>query len=531
MTLPKKRRSIGPMNKIETDVIIIGAGPTGLSLAAQLIRYGIDFVVVEKNETVTPFSKALGVQARTLEIYDQLGLAQTAIARGAIADRARLIEGGEVVGEMHLEAFGTNLSEYPYMLILEQSKNEELLYEYVRKHDRDVLWKHELESFSQDAAGVVAQVKTAAGESLTITGKYLVGCDGASSRVRHALGLTFEGSTFERLFYVADARVDWELPHDALHVCLARDVFVAFFPMVGENRYRIIGTFPESKNEQQGEVLYEEIEQEIKDQAKLSLEISDVNWFSLYKVHSRRVNKFSNGKCFLAGDSAHIHSPAGAQGMNTGIQDAYNLAWKLAMVIKGKADESLLDTYNEERLANAKRLLETTDRLFEFAAGQHWLMSFFRLHIFPPLAGFITSVNAVRTRLFMMVSQIGINYRDHSLSQHTKDESGDVKAGDRLPYFVVDGQSIFAKLTAPKFHMLIFSNDDRSAVCSEFNSDLIDCQVIPIDARVREIFEVDHDFTVFVRPDNHIAFISTETARADVAEYLRAHHFVRTSEL
>ena len=167
------------MKTVTTDVIIIGAGPTGLSLACQLIRYGIDFVVVEKNDTVTPFSKALGVQARTLEIYDQLGMAQPAIERGQIADKARLVEGGEVVGEMHLGDFGKDLSQYPYMLILEQSKNEELLYEFVRKYNRDVLWKTELESFSQDASGVVAQVKTASGESLTISGKYLVGCDGA----------------------------------------------------------------------------------------------------------------------------------------------------------------------------------------------------------------------------------------------------------------------------------------------------------------------------------------------------------------
>lgn len=521
------------MKIVTTDVIIIGAGPTGLSLACQLIRYGIDFVVVEKNATVTPFSKAIGVQARTLEIYDQLGVAQPAIERGAIADRARLIEGGEVVGEMHLGNFGKNLSQYPYMLMLEQSKNEELLHEFVRKHNRDVLWETELESFNQDASGVTAQVKTPAGESLTISGKYLVGCDGASSPVRHGLGLTFEGSTFERLFYVADARVDWELPHDALHVCLARDVFVAFFPMPGEARYRIVGTFPEGKNAEQGEVDYEEIEREIKEQAKLSLEISDVNWFSLYKVHSRRVNKFSNGKCFLAGDSAHIHSPAGAQGMNTGIQDAYNLAWKLALVIKGEAEETLLETYNEERLANAKRLLETTDRIFEFAAGPGWLMSFFRLHIFPPVAGFITSVDAIRTRLFMLVSQIGINYRDHSLSQHTDDEADHAHAGDRIPYFLVDGKSIFDKLKAPKFHMLIFSNGDHAAVCAEFEREfghLADCQVLPIDARVSEVFEKEKEFCVFLRPDNHIAFISSEISPGNVAEYLRARHFLKVSE-
>jgi 2-polyprenyl-6-methoxyphenol hydroxylase-like FAD-dependent oxidoreductase len=509
------------MNAINTDVIIIGAGPTGLSLACQLIRHGIDFVVVEKNETVTPFSKAIGVQARTLEIYDQIGLAQPAIERGTIASYVRLIEGGEVRGEMHLADFGRELSQYPYMLMLEQSKNEELLYEFIRRHHRDVLWKTELEHFAQDAAGVTAQVKLASGESQTIRGKYLVGCDGASSPVRHGLGLTFEGSTFERLFYVADARVDWEMPHEALHVCLAKDVFVAFFPMPGQDRYRIIGTFPESKNEEKGEVVYEEIEREVKEQVKLSLEISDVRWFSLYKVHSRRVNKFSKGRCFLAGDAAHIHSPAGAQGMNTGIQDAYNLAWKLALVIKGVAAESLLETYNDERLANAKRLLESTDRMFEFAAGSNWLTSFVRTTIFPPLAGLITTVDPIRKRLFRMISQVGINYRHSSLSRHVEDEEEHVEAGDRLPYFLVDGKSIFDKLKSPKFHVLVFSNGDRG--CKEFErslGDVADCHMIPIDARVREIFETEHDFVVFLRPDNHIAFISSEISPDEARDYL-----------
>ena len=506
------------MNTLNTDVIIIGAGPTGLSLACQLIRYGIDSVVVEKNETVTPFSKAIGVQARTLEIYDQIELAQPAIERGTIASRVRLIEGGEVRGEMHLANFGKDLSEFPYMLMLEQSKNEELLYEYIRSHKRDVFWNTELASFSQDESGVTAEVKMPSGESQTIRGKYLVGCDGSKSLVRHGLGLTFEGSTFERLFYVADARVDWEFPHDALHVCLAREVFVAFFPMPGEDRYRIVGTFPESKNQEDGEVDYEEIEQEIKEQAKLSLNISDVRWFSLYKVHSRRVNKFSNGRCFVAGDAAHIHSPAGAQGMNTGIQDAYNLAWKLAFVIKGAAAESLLDTYNEERLANAKRLLDSTDRMFELAAGSSWLMSFLRTTIFPPIAGFMSSLETVSKRVFPLISQIGINYRDDALSEHTDDEFENVKAGDRLPYFQVDGQSIFDKLKAPKFHLLLFSKGDGE--CQDLG-DLVDCHRIPIDARVSEIFGTEEDFGILLRPDNHIACIASVMTAEKVRDYFR----------
>jgi 2-polyprenyl-6-methoxyphenol hydroxylase-like FAD-dependent oxidoreductase len=513
------------MDTIKTDVIIIGAGPTGLSLACQLVRFGIDFVVVEKNESFTPFSKAIGVQARTLEIYDQLGLAQRAIERGEIADKVRLLEGGEVRGEMHLRNFGKDLSQFPYMLMLEQSKNEELLYEFLLSNNRNVLWKTELESFCQDDSGVSARVKTAKGESQTITGKYLVGCDGASSPVRHGLGLTFAGSTFERLFYVADARVDWELPHDALHVALAREVFTAFFPMKGEHRYRIIGTFPESKNQEEGEVLYEEIERQIKDESKIALEISDVKWFSLYKVHSRRVNKFSEGRCFVAGDSAHIHSPAGAQGMNTGIGDVYNLAWKLAFVIKGNASETLLDTYNEERLANAKRLLESTDRMFELAAGPSWLLSLIRTTIFPPLAGFMTSLDAVRKRLFPLISQIGITYRKFSLSKHTDDETEDVQAGDRLPYFLLEGQSIFHKLNEPKFHLLLFSNGGtQQTICDELKRDLghvADCQVVPLDSRVQEIFEKEKDFIVFLRPDNHTAFISSEISLNSVRKYLK----------
>ena len=515
------------MNTINTDVIIIGAGPTGLSLACQLIRYGIDFVVVEKNDTVTPFSKAIGVQARTLEIYDQMGLAQSAIQRGTIANRVRLVEGGEVRGEMHLANFGREFSQFPFMLMFEQSRNEELLYEFIKSHNRDVHWNTELESFTQDETGVTASVKLPSGESQTIKGKYMAGCDGASSPVRHGLGLSFGGSTFERLFYVADAKVDWELPHDALHVCLAKEVFVAFFPMPGEDRYRIIGTFPESKNEEEGEVVYEEIEREIKEQAKLSLEISDVRWFSLYKVHTRRVNKFSEGKCFLAGDSAHIHSPAGAQGMNTGIGDAYNLAWKLAFVVKGLAGESLLDTYNEERLANAKRLLESTDRMFELAAGSHWLMSFIRTTIFPPVAGFMASLETVSKRVFPLISQTGINYRNASLSQHTDDESDHVKAGDRMPYFEVDGKSIFDKLKEPKFHLIRFSKGEIEDACGDFLQNfghLADCQVVHISERVHEIFQREDDFSVFLRPDNHIAFISSEITPNTVREYLKSRH-------
>jgi 2-polyprenyl-6-methoxyphenol hydroxylase-like FAD-dependent oxidoreductase len=513
------------MTTIKTDVIIIGAGPTGLSLACQFLRYGVDFVLLEKNEGPTPYSKAIGVHARTLEIYEQLALAQKAVEQGTIAGKGRLLVGGEVRGELDFSSIGEGLSPYPYVLMLEQSKNERLLYEYLQTHRKAVLWRTELEGFSQSDSGVTAQVKTADGASQIIEANYLVGCDGPKSLVRRTLGLSFAGSTFERMFYVADAQVDWEFSHEALHICLSKDTFVVFFPLKGEKRYRIVGVFPEEFAKEEGDVLYEEIEARIKKEAKLDLDIHDVEWFSTYKVHTRHVSKFSAGRCFLAGDAAHIHSPAGAQGMNTGIQDGYNLAWKMALVLQGKSHEKLLHTYNEERLENAKHLLQTTDRMFQFAAGSEWFLAFLRTNVLPPLAKQLLSFDAVKRFIFPLLSQIGINYRHSSLSRHAGDEDFKVKAGDRMPYILVDGKSLYNQLQQAKFHWLVFSDaqDGFQALKTELKNqyaELVDFNAISLDPQVAEVFGATHPFSVLLRPDNYIGFISTGTASSGLSVYL-----------
>ena len=510
---------------LTTDVLIIGAGPTGLSLAGQLLRYGIDFITVEKNEGITPYSKAIGVHARTLEIFDQIGLAQEAVARGTIAGRARLIIDGEIRGELLFSDVGKGMSPFPFVLMLEQSKTEQLLYEYLRSHHKDVLWKTELETFSQTADGILAQLKTADEETRTISAQYIVGCDGPKSLVRHTLGLTFEGSTFERIFYVADAQVDWQMSHDTLHVCFSPDSFVVFFPLRGEKRYRVVGVFPEEFNKDEGDILYEEIETRMKTETKLDVDMHDVEWFSTYKVHTRHVNKFSAGRGFLAGDSAHIHTPAGAQGMNTGIQDGYNLAWKLALVIRRQATEKLLESYNEERLENAKHLLNTTDRFFAFAAGTDWLMNFLRLHVLPPIASYMFSLDAVRKFTFPLVSQIGINYRRGSLSSHAGDEDFAVKAGDRMPYFLVDEASIYDSLRQPKFHWLVFLDEDsdyralKAEIENEY-TELMDVNIIRLHPAVSKIFGANTPCCMLLRPDNHIGFITTETSPDRIRTYL-----------
>lgn len=504
-----------------TDVLISGAGPTGLSLASQLIRHGIDFVIVDKKEGVTPYSKAIGVQARTLEIYEQIDLAARAVEEGTIAGKARLLVEGEVRAEIDFSQIGKGFSAYPYILMLEQSKNERLLYEYMQAHGKDVLWETELVELAQNDLGVTGRVKTSTGEVETIEAKYLVGCDGPRSLVRHSLGLEFSGSTFERMFYVADAQVDWQFTHDALHVCLAKESFAVFFPLKGEKRYRIVGVFPEEFAKAEGDVVYEEIEQRTRQLAQFDLDIHDVEWFSTYKVHTRHASRFSAGRCFLAGDSAHIHSPAGAQGMNTGIQDAYNLAWKLALVVRGAAQEKLLDTYNEERLENAKNLLRTTDRMFQLVAGDEWWIALLRTNVLPPIGGYLLGLDSVRGFIFPLVSQTGINYRHSSLTHHAGDEDFHVKAGDRMPYFVVDGTSIYDRLREPKFHLLAFSNDELALSVEKYAS-LIDFHRFPLTDHIREVFGADRPFIVFLRPDNYIGFITSKLSSAEIESYLDA---------
>ena len=467
-----------------------------------------------------------GYSHRTLEIYEQLGLAQQAVDEGAIATKARMLKGGEVRAELDLLNLGEGLTAYPYVLFFEQSKNEQLLYDYLKQNDKIVHWQTELVSFSQTEEKVTAQIKTANGVLQQIKAKYLVGCDGPKSLVRHTLGLGFAGSTFERIFYVADAQIDWKLPHDALQVCLTENSLLVFFPLKGENRYRIVGTFPEEFSKDEGDVLYAEIEQRIQQEADFELHVHDVEWFSTYKVHSRRVSQFSKGRCFLAGDAAHVHTPVGAQGMNTGIQDGYNLAWKMALVLSGKADKTILDTYHQERLENAKHLLQTTDRAFNVAAGSNWLLVFLRTTVLPLVFPALIRLDPVKQFLFPLISQIGIQYRQSLLSHHAGDQLFKIKAGDRMPYFLVKGQSIYDKLHQPKFHLLIFSNtpsdfDAWEIELESWDIKFIDFNIIPLDPQVAEVFGMKRSFSVLLRPDNYIASISTEISQNSVKTYFK----------
>lgn len=511
---------------LNTQVIISGAGPTGLSLACQLIRYGIDFIIIDKATGITPFSKAIGVHARTLELYDQMGLATPAVEQGSIAKKARIITQGKIRGELDFSNMGKDLSPFPYILMLEQHKNEQLLEDYLSTHKKQVHWQSELSSFIQNDDGVTAYITTADGTQQTIHAHYLVGCDGPKSLVRHQLGLAFEGSTFERTFYVADTRIHWKQPHDGLSVCFAKSSFVLFFPLQGKNRYRIVGVFPEEFKKDEGEVLYSEIEDRIKQEVQQPLDIYEVSWFSTYKVHSRHVSQFALGRVFLAGDAAHIHTPVGAQGMNTGIQDSYNLAWKLAWVLHRRAKPQLLQSYNPERLKNAQNLLKTTDQLFNVAASKAPIFSFFRLHLLPYAPQFILNIDMVRNRLFPTLSQIAVHYRSSILSYHQADRFFKIKAGDRMPYFKVNGHSVYECLKQPLFHWLIFSDcTDQQAELREHimqeNQHVVDVHCFILTPDIERVFGTYRPFALLLRPDNYIGLITTNLSFEHVERYFR----------
>ncbi|MCC6452867.1 MAG: FAD-dependent monooxygenase [Acidobacteria bacterium] len=511
---------------LKTDVVIIGAGPTGLALAVQLIRYGVDFVIVDTKKTTTPFSRAIGVQARTLEIYDQIGLADELVSLGHAAEKVKFLKDGVVRGEANLSDLGTGLSPFPFVLLVEQGLHEELLYKFITDNKQDVLWRHELLSFTDDGDGVSANIKRADGSEFTVQAKYLVGCDGAKSGVRHSLGLTFEGDTVERLFYVADVELDWPHGHDALQINLGENTLTAFFPLKGEDRWRLVGTFPEGHKKDESDIPYEEIDAQIEHDMGVKLDIKKVNWFSVYNVHSRAVNAFSKGRCFVAGDAAHIHTPAGAQGMNTGIQDGYNLAWKLALVLEGKADETLLATYNEERIRNAKNLLSTTDRMFEFAASDEWLVSFVRNNVFPYVFGTALSFDIVKSKLFSIVSQIGISYAGQSLS--SENGAFSVNAGDRMPWFTMDGKSIYESLKEPQFHLLIFGAEGSTSaelanvVTHKFGA-VCSTDLFPLDGAATKAFGCDKPFVVLLRPDNYIGYISDDLSSGILSEHITCY--------
>ncbi len=420
---------VGDASKPQLEVLIAGAGPTGLVLALWLHRLGVAVRIIDKTAEPGTTSRALAVHARTLELYRQLGLAREVVERGLKFAAINLWARGEHTARIVFMDIGEGLSPYPFVLMFSQDEHEKLLIEHLRRAGVEVERRTELLGFEDAGDRVVARLQREDGVREDCTAAYLAGCDGARSKAREVLGVGFPGGTYERVFYVADVELHGPTSNHELHVALDDADFLAVFPMEGANAARLIGAVKRESEGLQRDLAWEDVSPKLVERMKIF--VDRIHWFSTYRVHHRVAQHFGRGRVFLLGDAAHIHSPVGGQGMNTGIGDAINLAWKLAAVLQRRAGATLLESYEPERIAFARRLVATTDRAFTFATRDGALARFVRLDAVPRILPMLLAPRAVRQFMFRTISQILVNYRHGPLSEG---RAGSVHGGDRLPW-------------------------------------------------------------------------------------------------
>jgi 2-polyprenyl-6-methoxyphenol hydroxylase-like FAD-dependent oxidoreductase len=426
-----------PDTGLEADVLVVGAGPTGLMMANQLQRRGIRTLLIDRHAGPSRETRALGVQARTLEIYAHLGVVDRALEWGKPGNGADIWADGRRLARVPLGQAGEGVTPYPYILILGQDDNERILGDRLRELGNDVQWSTELIALEQSADGVIATLRGADGSTRVVRPTYVAGCDGAHSAVRHLNGIEFPGAPYEHVFFVADVEATGSMVADDVNVYLWRAGFHLFFPMRGTDHWRLVGIVPVALRDRK-DLSFDDVAPSVKGVAGSGLSIGACSWFSTYRIHHRAASRFRAGRCFVLGDAAHIHSPVGAQGMNTGLQDAYNLAWKLALVVQGRASPALLDSYEAERLPVARRLLETTDRAFRVVVADNAFAGLMRTKVLARFAAFAMARPAVQRVAFRLVSQTGIHYRAGPLSVADGPLSPDApRAGDRFPWLRV----------------------------------------------------------------------------------------------
>jgi 2-polyprenyl-6-methoxyphenol hydroxylase-like FAD-dependent oxidoreductase len=494
----------------QTDVLIIGAGPTGLVLALWLTRLGVNVRIIDKTAEPGATSRALAVQARTLELYRQLDLTATVVARGHRVPAVNLWVKGERAARLPFESVGSGLTPYPFLHIFPQDQHERLLIERLEALGVTVERQTELISFANGENGITARLPGVDGQEVDCEAKYIAGCDGARSTVRETIGTGFPGGTYRQVFYVADVEAAGPAVNGELHIDLDEADFLGVFPLAGEGKARLIGTVRDERADRADTLTFEDVS----DRAisHLKVQVNKVNWFSTYHVHHRVTQHFRKGRAFLLGDAAHIHSPAGGQGMNTGIGDAINLAWKLAAVIAGRAPDELLDSYEAERIGFARRLVATTDRVFSFATSEGPIADFVRTRVAPLLIPRVIAFEPVREFMFRTVSQIMLNYRNGPLSRGA---AGRVHGGDRLPWVPVDGADNFATLAMMEWQVHVYgaANAELAAWCA--------AQKLPLhvfDWRPGyEAAGLTRDALYLLRPDTYVALVDSAST-ADVLE-------------
>ena len=500
----------------ETDVLIVGAGPTGLVLALWLTKLGVKVRIIDKTAEPGTTSRALAVQARTLELYRQLDLTAAVLEKGHRVPAVNLWVKGEAAARLSFESVGSGLTPYPFLHIFPQDQHERLLIERLEALGVAVERRTELTGFTNEENGITARLRGPDGQEHDCKASYIAGCDGARSIVRDIIGTGFPGGTYRQIFYVADVEAAGPALNGELHVDLDEADFLGVFPLAGQGRARLIGTVRDERADRADTLTF----QDISDRAinHLKVQVRKVNWFSTYHVHHRVTQHFRKRHAFLLGDAAHIHSPAGGQGMNTGIGDAINLAWKLAAVVAGRAPDALLDSYEAERIGFARRLVATTDRAFSFVTAEGRVADILRTRVAPVVIPRVVAFKPVREFMFRTISQITLNYRGGPLSRGT---AGHVHGGDRLPWAPVDGADNFAPLATMDWQIHVHGSvsTELAAWCS--------ARDVPLHVfgwqSEHEKAGLARDALYLLRPDSYVALADGSGAASALDRYFGDH--------
>ena len=498
----------------DTQVLIAGAGPTGMVLALWLARAGVRVRIVDPRMAAGEASRAVAVHARTLELYDQLGLAQAVVAGGVQIDHLAVRANGIERARLAIGGGGEGISPFPFVLAYPQDDHERLLEKALLAAGVAIERGTQVVGLDQTATSVNVRLDSASGAE-RVEVDYLCGCDGAGSRVRHALGLEFAGGTYDQTFYVADAMVEGMAADQGVSVCLNAEGFCLVLPVRRTGAYRLIGVVQDSQG--RGEhFTFDQVRDEV--EQTTGLKVKEVNWFSTYRSHHRMATSFASGRVYLAGDAAHIHSPAGGQGMNTGIGDAINLGWKLASVLHRRADASILATYATERMGFARELLKSTDRAFRLIASDGSMGRLWRTRLLPHVLPAVAAFKGAPRLAFRVVSQVRIAYRDSALSAG---RAGKLRGGDRLPWLPVGEADNFAPLTSRDWQLHVYGEPGPGVRRLAYNTGLpLHGYVHAAQARAAGI---PAGTVCLVRPDGYIAMLrgdQEEAGLVDMANYI-----------
>lgn len=481
------------------SVLISGAGPVGLTMANELARYGISVRIVDKAPHRTDKSKALVLWPRTLELLEHGGYVEPFLAAGHPAYGAKLSDGKNGVATISLKGID---SRYPYTLMIAQSETERVLEETLAARGVTVDRTVTMESFADTGSAIEAVLRKADGSSETVQADWLLGCDGAHSTARHGLGLAFEGSTLDSDWWLADLHLTGLDPQDVLHIFWHRDGILAFFP-IEPGRWRVIGDLgPVTGSRQNADPTLEEIQAMISHRGTDGIKVKDPIWLSAFRINERKVKDYSRGRVFLAGDAAHIHSPAGGQGMNTGMQDAINLAWKLNLVVKGIAKPALLDSYSTERSAVGDMVLRNAGKMTEAAIARNPLIQTLRNTI----VKFALSFPQISHVMADTLSELNIAYPESPLSVSGSNHAHATRPGHRWPE-TLPADTGQARFTA------IGPADVTADLAATFPR-LV--QAGPVTGRG------DARDLVLVRPDGYVGFAGLASDKAAAEAYLKA---------